>query len=641
MSRIHVLEPTVAELIAAGEVIERPASIVKELVENAIDAGSTNIIVEIQHGGISFIRVTDNGIGMEKDDIPIAFQRHATSKIASKDDLNAIYTFGFRGEALTSISSVCKVELLSRYKDHDTGARYVIEGGREILLEDAGCPLGTTIIVRDVFFNTPARMKFLKKDSTEAAHISTVLEKLALANPTISFRYIKDGELKLHTPGNSDPMAAIHAVYGKDFSASLIPVDYSSDGVSIKGYITSPRHSKPTRSYQSFFINSRYIQSKTCSVAFEEAYKSSIMIGKFPGCVLNLMISADRIDINVHPSKLEVRFSDDRVIFDAVYLSVKNAIGNENRNSFLSEKQSEANRFNTFQLSDRDYSKSQLQFSVKDAPSVKYSVPQMNNSARSGERGHSAFNSNSRPSYSQLPSNPLKVDQSSSDSDAIVLPKHAETKNKEDYQVISSNPPVTVLNEKEPSTSYTVLGELFRTYIVVSDEENLYLIDKHAAHERFLFERIKSRYAKGFHRQALLEPIVVSLSHEMYDIAKRNVDVFSSLGFSIEDFGEALLIVREVPAEFQVNDVEGCITEIAESLLQNKNDLTPECYDELFHSVACRSAIKANDSNSILELEQIVQIIHENNDLRYCPHGRPIFYKLSKHEIDKSVGRLG
>ena len=332
--RIHVLEPQVAELIAAGEVVERPASIVKELLENAVDAGAQKITIEIKNGGISYIRVTDDGGGIEKDDLPAAFVRHATSKVRTAADLEQIGSFGFRGEALASIAAVCKVEVLSRTPESISGGRYVIHGSQEVDFSDAGCPVGTTIVVRDVFFNTPARMKFLKKDSTEAGTIANIVDKIALANPQISFRFIRDGQVKLNTPGNGDLLSVIYAVYGKEFAADMIPVNYTHEFVTVSGFICRPTASRSTRSMQNFFINSRYVRSRTCMAALEEAYKSSIMTGKFPACVLNVQIPFNTVDVNVHPAKIEVRFSNERPVFDAGLPGLQGGAGHRRRSGF-------------------------------------------------------------------------------------------------------------------------------------------------------------------------------------------------------------------------------------------------------------------------------------------------------------------
>ena len=368
--RIHVLEPQVAELIAAGEVVERPASIVKELLENAVDAGAQKITIEIKNGGISYIRVTDDGGGIEKDDLPAAFVRHATSKVRTAADLEQIGSFGFRGEALASIAAVCKVEVLSRTPESISGGRYVIHGSQEVDFSDAGCPVGTTIVVRDVFFNTPARMKFLKKDSTEAGTIANIVDKIALANPQISFRFIRDGQVKLNTPGNGDLLSVIYAVYGKEFAADMIPVNYTHEFVTVSGFICRPTASRSTRSMQNFFINSRYVRSRTCMAALEEAYKSSIMTGKFPACVLNVQIPFNTVDVNVHPAKIEVRFSNERPVFDAVYRGCKEALGTAGEADFLPKEEPPKAAPSPFALKDFDHTGMQQRMTAAEYRSM-------------------------------------------------------------------------------------------------------------------------------------------------------------------------------------------------------------------------------------------------------------------------------
>lgn len=688
--RIHVLEPHVAELIAAGEVVERPASIVKELLENAVDAGAQKITVEIKNGGISYIRVTDDGGGIEKEDLPAAFVRHATSKVRTAADLDQIGSFGFRGEALASIAAVCKVEILSRTPESISGGRYVIHGSQEVDFSDAGCPVGTTIVVRDVFYNTPARMKFLKKDSTEANTIANIVDKIALANPQISFRFIRDGQVKLNTPGNGDLLSVIYAVYGKEFAAEMIPVNYTHEFVTVSGFICRPTASRATRSMQNFFINSRYVRSRTCMAALEEAYKSSIMTGKFPTCVLNVQIPFNTVDVNVHPAKIEVRFSNERPVFDAVYRGCKEALGTAGEADFLPKEEPVKAAPSPFALKDFDHTGMQQRMTAaeyrtmssgnrQERPAPKAVPERRELSMRSPSMGEAmevlrehraaAPVKNSFPGRESRPSYPEQVRTffepekqvqpvTEPRQEPAARPSMPDRRPQPEPEAIPAAPAaVSVEPEKtaparpepaairltddreEQDTDYRILGELFGTYIMVEYKDTFVLVDKHAAHERILYNRLCRETSLG-QRQILLAPVPVTLSRQEYDAALRGLEAFEQIGFLLEDFGNGTVLVREIPTMLPLDDVTSAVQEAAAKLADGRQQMLPETVDELLHSVACKAAIKAHDTTSLPEMAQLVEVIRQDRDVRFCPHGRPVSVTMTRSELERKFGRL-
>ena len=633
VSRINVLEKHVAELIAAGEVIDRPCSVIKELTENAIDAGATAVTVEIKNGGITYMRVTDDGCGILKDDVRTAFIRHATSKISTEEDLNSIATFGFRGEALASIAVMSRVEMLTRTRDSQIGCRYEIHGGEEVYFDDAGCLQGTTIVVRDLFYNTPARMKFLKKDVAEGNAVAAVIDRIALSNPQVSVKFIRDSKVVLHTPGNGDLYSVLYSVFGREISSGFIPIEYEMDGIEIKGYITRPDFARSSRALQYFFINSRYVKTKTAMVAVEEAFKSSIVTGKFPGCVLNVKVPFGTVDVNVHPAKIEVRFVNERPIFDCIYTGVKSAI------SSITEKKeftirNATNDINPFTLIEKA---KEIQQKWEANPPKKYTI-------------HS-------PEHNDLQSSSVSVEeyrkyvgvQPTNGYDAV--PQQATSK----YEAVPAQTPIiketpsSVIRETVPSVvtediaaetvEMRVVGEIFNTYIVAESGNNMLLIAKHAAHERLIYEKLKAENGE-IDRQLLLSPVVINLSKENHAVICESVDVFAKAGFSLEDFGSFSVAIREIPVVVKENDIEAIVLEIADSIIKHKSSDSFEYLDRLYHSIACRSAIKANDRSFISELEALVERLVANPDIKYCPHGRPIYVSLSKRELEKQFGRI-
>ncbi|MCH5352401.1 MAG: DNA mismatch repair endonuclease MutL [Acutalibacter sp.] len=623
MPKIQVLDKQIAELIAAGEVVERPSSVIKELVENSMDAGATVITVEIRRGGTTFMRVTDNGCGISPEDVPTAFLRHATSKITRQDDLDSIMTLGFRGEALASISAVSHVELLTKAAGEQSGVRYVCGGEEEPRMEEAGCPEGTTIIIRDLFYNTPARMKFLKKDSTEGNSIAGVLDKLALSHPEISFRFIRDGKETLRTPGDNKLSSAIYGVYGKEFLSTLIPVEYEYEHVKVTGFISSPAGSRPNRSMQNFFINGRYIRSRTAMAALEEAYKGSIMVGKFPACVLHLSLSFGAVDVNVHPAKLEVRFVNERPVFDAVYHGVKSALNAGDKPKTMELKRPVVQPFAPVQ-------EKQEQVRFPEPPKTASGLPKPNMPIQRPVSFH-----DSAPKEKSFHSFADRV----LDQEPKPLPERQSTKG-----IVSEKPQQERQPAEQPKPIVRefhsrIIGEAFGTYIIVEySQDELMFIDKHAAHERLLYEKLKEN-SGNTEAQTLLSPVAVTLDKEEYSAVLARRDELFRAGFEVEDFGTGTVLVRSVPLLLDGGDAASAIMEIAGYLASFKKDFTTEHMDWVYHNVACRAALKAGDVTKTEELIALAEELEQNPQVRYCPHGRPVYILLRRREIERQFGR--
>ncbi len=663
MGVINVLDKHVAELIAAGEVVERPASVIKELVENAIDAGAKHITVEIKNGGTTFMRVTDDGCGFLREDVKLAFLRHATSKVREQDDLDHIATLGFRGEALASISAVSRLQLITKSAKEDTGTSYIIEGGEEKSFDDAGCPVGTTFVIRDLFYNIPARAKFLKKDVSEGNTVSNIVDKTALSHPEIAFTFVRDGKQALKTFGDGKLLSAIYAVFGREFATSLIPVDYQLDGITVSGYVSKPVNSRPNRNMQNFFINGRYVKSRTAMAALEEAFKGSIMVGKFPSCVLNLSLPFEAIDVNVHPSKIEVRFINERPVFDAVYHAAKSALlkHDDRKQAHFKDDSAlhEIRRSSTFNNAQAVFRKPgppkvQPQIKPKDEfnpfSDIEFSKPNPKPKLQSLDDLHltdkkkpfdvyskqAVKNTKREESYSKPQNQPLPLIQKPDTPKPAVI----ADKPKAEEIVVTEKPnsePVVLYEQQKDELKY--VGELFDTYIIVEkNQKEMLLIDKHAAHERIIYEKLKAEKA-GSSAQLLLTPITVTLGKSEYDAAINHLDMFSDCSFEVEDFGNSTLLVRSAPQYIEAAEVADCITEMADYISMGKNDIFTEKMDWFYHNVACRSAIKAGHKNSAQELIDIVKTLEENPQIRYCPHGRPICIVMKKSEIERQFGR--
>ena len=654
MPKINVLTKEVAELIAAGEVIERPCSVIKEVIENAIDSGATSITAEMKNGGVSYMRVTDNGCGIAPEDVPVAFLRHATSKIRTKDDLNSIYTLGFRGEALASVAAVAKVEILTRQQGSDFGTHYVIEGTREKLCEQSGCPIGTTIIIRDIFYNVPARLKFLKKDVTEGNSISSVIQKIALSHPEISFKLIRDNRQDLYTPGDGDLYSAVYSVFGKAFANTLIPVNCAHNGVKVTGFISSPAYSRSNRAMQNFFVNSRYVKSMTCMAALEEAYRNSMMVGKFPACVLNVELPAELLDVNVHPAKVEVRFSDEKLVFDSIYFAVKNALMTLDKSKELV--------IGGAPKSYEDYKRTVFE-PIKGEQTV---LTDVKKSDFTGTSGNSA-------SYNTVKDVPKAVkphtDESviadiSDENEDIAYEKKAcgsaaykkedtavkadtltELIGEKEFKYISSDSfekkeaaEIVEVEEKKPF-KLNIIGEIFTTYILAQADDKLMIIDKHAAHERLLFEKIKAEQ-KNLDIQMFITPEEVILTYEEYDAVMSQPEVMERLGFLIREGDAPNVLVEGIPVYLDGYCAADILPEIARNIIECKSDPQSTLLDDLFHSIACKSAIKAHDHSDIEELKALAERVYGNENVRYCPHGRPVMMTLSKRDLEKQFKRI-
>lgn len=639
MADIKVLPKHLAELIAAGEVVERPASVIKELTENAIDAGATKITVEIQRGGITYMRVTDNGSGIRHSQVPTAFLRHATSKIKSENDLHCIGTLGFRGEALASISSVAKVELLTKTAEGVSGTRYVIEGGEEKEYDEAGCPEGTTIIVRDIFYNIPARMKFLKKDVSEAMAVATVMDNLALCNPHIAIKFIKDSRTLLSTNGDGKLVSAIYEVLGREFASSLIPVDSTTGGIKVTGMTCKPVYCRPSRSGQYFFLNGRMIRSGAAAKALDNAYKNSAMVGKFPTCVLRIEVPFDCVDVNVHPAKTEVRFADEKAVFEAVYYAVKNALikGDDRPELNLrTPTRTEHGRAQPFaRISAEEYKK----MSAKSATPAEELY-------KDALYKQTLFKSNETAVFKDtVRIEPVTHTAPSVEDNTVVIVTSAQKEfsyrdliKDTTRPAVKSEPPVAASLAFAADTDIELkyIGEAYKTYIIVEFKGSIYFIDKHAAHERILFEKFKKE--RTVQPQMLLSPISVTLSRAEHRAVLENLELLRAAGFEIEEFGTSSVLVRAVPTELANEDVMLSVCEVADNLLSGGN-VENERLENLYHTVACRAAIKGGNDQSAAELEALAKRILSDKEIMYCPHGRPVAFELRRSELERQFGR--
>lgn len=703
MGVINVLDKHIAELIAAGEVVERPSSVIKELVENSIDAGAKNITVEIKNGGTTFMRVADDGCGIYRDDIKKAFLRHATSKVKTANDLDMISTLGFRGEALASISAVSRLQVITKNENEEIGSCYEIEGGEEISLEEAGCPTGTTFVIRDLFYNIPARSKFLKKDVAEGNAVSALMDKIVLSHPEVAFTFIRDGKQVLRTFGDGKLLSAIYSVFGKDFAKGLIPVDYTLDSVTVKGYISKPINSRPNRNMQNFFINGRFVKTRTGMAALEEAYKGSIMVGKFPSAVLQLTVPYEIIDVNVHPAKIEVRFINERPVFDAIYHAVKTALqqGDERKQVHFKENTAfnEIKKVNPFNNAQAVFAKAENTPAEKPIKPIERIEPVLKNSepkpynpfdeldlkdekikpvsidnlkmsdssnpfdiySKQAIKRNSELENKKSEFYKQklekaeqlilkatqqeesLPKQEITVDDLTAESTETPIETEVSKEEVKPLKEISenktdNNDALTELPKEQ--TKLRFLGEAFNTYIIVEKNDNeVLIIDKHAAHERIIYEKLKADSGSA-NVQYLLTPITVTLDKIDYDAAVSNLDMFAKCSFDVEDFGNGTLLVRSAPQYLAATEIADCITEMSGYIASGKKDIYTEKMDWFYHNVSCRSAIKAGNKSTVQELMDIAWTLEKNPQIKYCPHGRPICIVMTKYEIEKQFGRL-
>lgn len=606
MGNIKLLSEEISQLIAAGEVVDRPVSIVKELVENSIDAFSTQIKIEIKNGGKTLIKVSDNGQGFLKEDIQIAFLRHATSKIKTKEDLDKIITLGFRGEALASISSVSNVKLITKRKEDNLGFKYIISFGKEISLEEVGTYNGTVFEITDLFLNIPARMKFLKKDISESNAIQSMIEHIALSHPNIKFTFIKDSKEVFITPNNNNLLDTIKVVLNKQAEEELISLNYKDNYLEIEGYISKPMYTKSNRTYQNFFINSRYINSRILNIALENAYKDFIMSSRYPSCVLNIKMHPSKFDINVHPSKMDVKFEDENKVYSIVYNSVKLEL---------------------------------LSFSKKIDVSLFDSEKLVLKNIDSQENVNINHNKNiivQNESKEYFYEN--KVDESKK----LYLKSNDLIKDKISDFKLSYASSLTKNNKNYNNGDHKIhiIGEIFGTFIICEVNKEVLFIDKHAAHERIIYEKIKLQFKDDLESQVLLRPIIIDLSSNEYNIVLTNKDFIYKCGFMFEDFGNNTIIIREIPTFLKEEDAKDTFLEISNNLSYNLNkDISYDKLDWLYESISCRSAIKANDKNTEDEIIKLVNDIIDFNIIKYCPHGRPIVVKITKKDMEKIFGR--
>lgn len=635
MPKIIQLDRHVADLIAAGEVVERPASAVKELVENSIDAGAKNITIELQNGGMTFLRITDDGCGMEPVDARTAFLRHATSKIRKKEDLACIGTLGFRGEALAAISSVSKIDLLTRAQGAENGVRLHLEAGQVLSEEPAGCPYGTTILVRELFYNTPARMKFMKSDAAESSAVFSVVQQQALAHPEISFRFLKDGQEQLHTDGQGDRMAAIYAIYGRELANNMLPVDGSWEKLRVRGFVTKPTATRGNRAWQSFFVNNRYIKSRLLSAAVEEAYRNQIMVGRFPACVLEIDMPVQAVDVNVHPAKTEVKFLSEREVFDAVHYAVLSTLSRaagrpewktpEKKQEAAPQPQSQPKAvqppkpgfYQTMQAS--EYRRQAAQQPVqKPAQPVLASPVQLPRSEPvPAQQSFPLPKPEVRPEPKPEPKIEVRPE-----------PKPEPVKEPEAQQALSV-----------PEEPFRIIGEALHTYIIVEQGEAVLFLDKHAAHERIRFEALKKE-DHPIMAQLLLAPVSAELSREEAAAVLENRALLERCGFETEDFGGGDVLIRQIPSDVDVEDAKALLQELAGDLLAGKTLDPDSLRDNLLHTIACKSAIKAGWQTSDEELRRLVQEVLSRDDIKYCPHGRPVCVTLTKRQLEKQFKRV-
>ncbi len=634
MPKVHVLSKEIAELIAAGEVIERPSSIVKELVENSIDSGAGSITVEIKNGGVSYIRVTDNGCGIDHEYVPTAFLRHATSKIQDKTDLESIFTLGFRGEALASICAVAKVDVLTKTKDQQYGTHYSIEGGEQTEYESSGCPEGTTIIVRDIFYNVPARLKFLKKDVSEGNAVASVVDKIAVSHPETAFKFIRDNKQEFITPGDGELYSSVYSVMGKQFAASMIPVDYELNGIKIDGFTVKPLFGRPNRSMQHFFVNGRYVRSPVCTHSLEHAYMNSIMEGKFPSCVLRMTIPPSIIDVNVHPAKIEVRFTDERVIADSIYFAVKNAILLDTEPAEINIRQPKPDYTRPVPEEQPEYTQMKIQPTVRVSeirPAYNENMPvQAAAPAKHTDIGHDK-------KYELNGTAPEEHDNNSGKNTSDILTDKGfryiteASFAKKEAAAPAPEPPEEIF--------FRVIGEAFKNYIIAEIDSDIIFVDKHAAHERILFEKLRTGRSKLI-CQMMLDPCEVLLEFDEFNALINNTGLVHELGFDFEISGNSKVSVTGIPSILDGCDPSDLIIELAKNICDSKNDPMPEILDNMYHTFACKAAIKANDITSPAELSEIVRTILSDERIRYCPHGRPVMFKLSKRELEKQFRRV-
>lgn len=673
--KINILPSEIANMIAAGEVVERPASVVKELVENSVDAGARSITVEIKKGGITYIRVTDDGSGIDGDEIETAFFRHATSKIRTAADLEGINTLGFRGEALASIAAVARVEVFSKTKQNPIGRCAVTEGGVILENEEAGCADGTTMIVRNLFYNTPARMKFLKNDATETGYITDVVTKLILSHPEIAVSYINNGRCVLSSSGDGELLSAIYTVFGRDYTKNMTRVDYSDGSMRVTGYIGNARLARKDRRHQIFFLNSRNITCKIMSAAVSEAYKSTVMTGRFPVCMLNTEIDPHLVDVNVHPAKTEVRFSEEKRVYSLVYWAVKNALTEKKYipEMEISKKGSSAPATGSLIKNAPSYDGAkQLEINllkdayVKDTPRpAEHKAPDVARGAQDGslcsDKSKPGAGEKTPPSALFYTAPPVYGAASAMREDDGQI----DEKNLSRLNISSGKKPADVLKEKivqnadrqpdmdkyachteatpvKEGVDFAFIGQVFGTYMIIQRGDEIMFIDQHAAHERIYFERLFREFNENvMNSQLLLLPVTMVLTPTENDCVMQSADFFGQLGFEVESFGENSIIIRTAPGTLEEQEIKDCISDIISLILENNNNIARQMSEEALHIIACKAALKGNHVLSEREMKSLCEdVLSFTDGINTCPHGRPIMIKMSRYSLEKQFKRI-
>ena len=660
MPKIQVLDSHVADLIAAGEVVERPASVAKELMENAIDAGASKVTVEISHGGLTFLRVTDDGKGIPAAELKTAFLRHATSKLRTEYDLEAIGPLGFRGEALAAISAVSRIEVMTRTADAPLGASLSLEGGVPGEVEEAGCPLGTTMVVRDLFYNTPARLKFMKKDAAEGAAVFAVVQKVALSHPEVSVKFIRDGKQELLTPGDGQLQSAVYAVLGRELALGFRSVKASGEDMTVTGFTSLPACCRNSRSWQYFFVNGRQVKSALLMAALEEAYQNQKMVGKFPACVLHLETKLNAVDVNVHPAKTEVKFGSERQVFSAVYHAVLSALEGDRSHPVMELKKeapaaparerlqaelakTKATPATTIRVQDNTYRRPAQTFSAppKTTPMEQIELirptPKATPAAPvSAPVTPVAKGPVPRPAPMEKTGSPVEktVEKWKTPEKSTPIPKEMPS------EMPKAEPTPTPIPAEPlvPQTpEWRMAGEVLNTYIIVEQGDTVYFIDKHAAHERMNFDRMK---AEGYDpmAQTLLIPATCRLSAEEQAVLLANLPLLEEFGFDVDELGGAL-VVRQAPFDVDAGDIPSTLEEIARKLLTTGSADPTAARDELLHTMACKAAIKGGWKSSPKELERVAKAVMDGQ-VKYCPHGRPVAIELTKKELEKQFKRI-
>lgn len=672
MGNIVLLDDLTINQIAAGEVIERPANVVKELVENSIDAGATKISVEIENGGITSIRITDDGKGIAPDDVALAFERHATSKIRSAEDLTKVMTMGFRGEALASIAAIAKVELITRTRDQEIGTKVIVEGGDIISKEECGAPYGTTIIVRELFYNTPVRYKFLKKDFTEGGYIESAVEKIALINPSISFRLVNNRKTILQTSGNGDITTVVYNIFGKDVSQNLVNVDNEYEGVKVRGVAGKPEIARSNRTNQLFYVNGRNIKDKILSAAVEEAYRTLIPHGKFGFCIIDIRLNPELVDVNVHPAKLEVRFADESKVFKAVHYGIKNALLGEDitrdeekekvEEPKIIEKNVEETAPQRRGLFDIFRNKSTEQ--TPENPDEKYATIEVKVN-KDNQTKNSVIDKIEFDEEKQYPKPIAEETQLEELEEPLqnitYLPKEAsnEVEEQEFEKIVEKNykpeednieckveediRPIydQDIEEKSPVPEYKILGVAFNTYIILELDEDIYILDQHAAHERVLYEKVKENFyrAGGKEAQMLLLPDVLELSKRDMHIVKDHMDLFEQAGFTLEEFGENTIKITGVPVICFEMNTKDLFMDILDGIDITNRTNKQDIEEKFIATVACKAAVKANMVLDEREIRGLLDELLLLDNPFTCPHGRPTAIRITKTEIEKKFGR--